>query len=191
MRKLFQPGWLTRNIILLLLFVSNYYPQHVTNQGPSTLAWGTTKAPNARSTQPLNAHSTQPLNAHSNPALNSRPTQALNAHSNQALNARSTPTLDAPSMQAPNARSTQAPNARSSQAPNARPTSLKAFIIDDRLSALRRKPGLKSQVIRRLRLGHAVYIMGTAKADPGEPRFYRIAVTRRTRGWIHESALAV
>jgi len=66
----------------------------------------------------------------------------------------------------------------------------KAFVIDDRLSALRREPGLQSEVIRRLRLGHAVYIVG-GRSGAGQPRFCRVAVTRRTRGWIHSSALAM
>ena len=71
------------------------------------------------------------------------------------------------------------------------PTFKKAFVIDDRLSVLRRKPDLQSEVIRRVRLGHAVYVVGISKVTSGEPRFYRIAVTRRTRGWIHEAALAI
>src|SRR6266581_7224018 len=71
------------------------------------------------------------------------------------------------------------------------PTYLKAFVIDDRLSALRRGPDLQSVVIRRLRLGHAVFIVGTRRPKADQPRFCRVAVTRRTRGWIHESALAV
>lgn len=143
MRKLFQLRWLTRNTVLLLLFVSNSCPDHVAQQSPATLAEAAIQA------------------------LNTRPTQT------------------------PNTRSTQASNEHSTQTPNARPTFLKAFIIDDRLSALRRKPGLQAQVIRRLRIGHAVYVVGTAKVEPGQPRFYRIAVTRRTRGWIHQSAVAV
>lgn len=65
----------------------------------------------------------------------------------------------------------------------------KAFVIDDRLSALRREPGLQSEVIHRLRLGRSVYIIASAKPK-AEPRFCRVAVTRRTRGWILESALA-
>ena len=68
---------------------------------------------------------------------------------------------------------------------------LKAFIIDDRLSALRREPGLQSQVVRRLRLGHTVFILSASNPKAGRPRFYRVAVTRRTRGWIYPSALAV
>lgn len=67
----------------------------------------------------------------------------------------------------------------------------KAFVIDDRLSALRREPGLQSEVIRRLRPGHTVFIITTTKPRADQPRFCRIAVTRRTRGWIHEAALAV
>lgn len=65
----------------------------------------------------------------------------------------------------------------------------KAFVVDDRLSALRREPGLQSEVIHRLRLGRPVYIIASSKPK-AEPRFFRVAVTRRTRGWILESALA-
>jgi hypothetical protein len=75
--------------------------------------------------------------------------------------------------------------------PGATPTLNKAFVIDDRLSVLRRKPDLQGAVIRRVRLGHAVYVVGTSKVTSGEPRFYRVAVTRRTRGWIHKAALAI
>jgi len=78
-----------------------------------------------------------------------------------------------------------------SQAPQKRALYSKAFVIDDRLSALRREPGLQAEVIRRLRLGHTVYIVATTKQKSDQPRFCRIAVTRRTRGWIHEAALAV
>jgi hypothetical protein len=66
---------------------------------------------------------------------------------------------------------------------------IKTFVVDDRLSALRHEPDLQSEVIHRLRLGRAVYIIGYAQSKT-EPRFCRVAVTRRTRGWIVESALA-
>jgi len=33
--------------------------------------------------------------------------------------------------------------------------------------------------------------MGISKVASGGPRFYRVAVTRRTRGWIHEAAVAI
>jgi hypothetical protein len=65
---------------------------------------------------------------------------------------------------------------------------IKAFVIDDRLSALRRDADMQSEVIQRLRLGRRVFIIGT---KGGRPTFYRVAVTRRTRGWIHQSALAL
>jgi len=79
----------------------------------------------------------------------------------------------------------------STQAPAGRPRYLKAFVINDRLSALRREPSVQSEVIRRLQLGRTVFIVSTSKPKAGQPRFCRVAVTRRTRGWIHESALAV
>lgn len=71
------------------------------------------------------------------------------------------------------------------------PKYLKAFVIDDRLSVLRRESRLESEVLHRLRLGRQVFIVGTSTPRLEQPRFYRVAVTRRTRGWIHASALGV
>ena len=71
------------------------------------------------------------------------------------------------------------------------PRFIKAFVIDDRLSALRRDADIQSEVIQRLRLGRPVLITATKVGRPGDPTFYRVAVTRRTRGWMHKSALAV
>jgi hypothetical protein len=68
---------------------------------------------------------------------------------------------------------------------------IKAFIVDDRLSALRREADIKSEVIHRLRLGRRVLITESKGSRSDQPKFYRVAVTRRTRGWIHESALAI
>ena len=68
---------------------------------------------------------------------------------------------------------------------------IKAFVVDDRLSALRRDADMQSEVIQRLRLGRQVFIIATKAGRSGSPTFYRVAVTRRTRGWIHQSALAV
>ena len=73
---------------------------------------------------------------------------------------------------------------------------LKAFVIDGRLSALRREPSLQSVVIRRIRLAQPVYLVSTPNAKAlnaktRESKFLRVAVTRRTRGWILASALAV
>lgn len=63
---------------------------------------------------------------------------------------------------------------------------IKAFVIDERLSALRQEPDVHALVLKRLRVGRAVYIISKS---PGG--FYRVAVTRRTRGWIHQSAVAL
>jgi hypothetical protein len=75
--------------------------------------------------------------------------------------------------------------------PVSSPRIIKAFVVDDRLSALRREADMQSMVIQRLRLGRRVFIIGTKPGRQGDPTFYRVAVTRRTRGWIHRSALAV
>jgi hypothetical protein len=72
-----------------------------------------------------------------------------------------------------------------------RPRFIKAFVVDDRLSALRRDADLKSPVLRRLRLGRAVYVIEGRGAKAQQPGFYRVAETRRTRGWIHQAAIAI
>ena len=75
--------------------------------------------------------------------------------------------------------------------PISRPRFIKAFVVDDRLSALRRNAEVKSPVIHRLRIGRPVFIFASKTSGPDRPKFYRVAVSRRTRGWIHEAALAV
>jgi hypothetical protein len=83
-------------------------------------------------------------------------------------------------------------NAKGSPASSIRsPRFIKAFVVDDRLSALRRDADMQSEVMQRLRLGRRVLIIGTKAGRKDNPTFYRVAVTRRTRGWIHHSALAV
>src|SRR5262245_6737448 len=63
------------------------------------------------------------------------------------------------------------------------------FVIDARLAALRSAPGLTSPILKRLRVGRAVYGVGRALDREGRP-WLRVAVTRRTRGWILADALA-
>lgn len=76
--------------------------------------------------------------------------------------------------------------------PSVRPTRLvKGFVVDDRLSVLRREADLKSQVVQRLRLGRPVYIIGSSSSIGSQPKCYRVALTRRTRGWIHKSAVVI
>lgn len=67
----------------------------------------------------------------------------------------------------------------------------RAFVVDDRLSVLRRGADVKSQMVQRLRLGRPVYILGSSRAGADQPKCYRVAVTRRTRGWIHNSAVVI
>jgi len=68
---------------------------------------------------------------------------------------------------------------------------VKGFVADDRLSALRREPDLKSIIVHRLRTTRPVYIFGSKAAAGDQPAFYHVAVTRRTRGWIHQSAIII
>ncbi|MFL6212444.1 MAG: hypothetical protein ACJ74J_00975 [Blastocatellia bacterium] len=68
-----------------------------------------------------------------------------------------------------------------------RPHFVKAFVIDERLSALRKDDDLHAPVLKRLRVGRAVYVVSKNNASG----FYRVAVTRRTRGWIHQGAIAL
>ena len=44
------------------------------------------------------------------------------------------------------------------------PRLVKAFVVDDRLSVLRREADVRSQVVQRLRLGRPVYIIGSREA---------------------------
>ena len=76
-------------------------------------------------------------------------------------------------------------------APDGRVRYVKAFVIDERLSAVRREAALKSEVRQRLRLGRQLYILERRGPRNEEPGFFRVAVTRRTRGWIHQSAVAI
>jgi len=75
--------------------------------------------------------------------------------------------------------------------PAKRVSFVKAVVIDDRFSALRREPSLQSEVIHRLRLGHTVYVIHPGNGDTSHPAFCRIAASRRTRGWIYRTAIAV
>jgi hypothetical protein len=65
-----------------------------------------------------------------------------------------------------------------------------AVVIDERLSALREEPKLTAPLVRRLGRGRKVSIVGTQRTLDGVV-FYRVAVTRRTRGWIQSESLAI
>jgi hypothetical protein len=64
----------------------------------------------------------------------------------------------------------------------------RAIVIDERLSALRVRPDLKSTLEQRLRRGRIVGIVGSAKRRDGTG-FLRVALSRNTRGWILADAV--
>jgi hypothetical protein len=64
-----------------------------------------------------------------------------------------------------------------------------AVVVDERLSALRAMPDLRARLIERLSRGRLVSIRGDKVVDG--LRFYRVAVTRRTAGWLQSEALVV
>ena len=66
----------------------------------------------------------------------------------------------------------------------------RVFVIDERLAVIRKESNIKSTVVRRLSIGRPVIVLSYRPAIGGEAGFYRVAVTRRTSGWIHEGALA-
>ena len=62
------------------------------------------------------------------------------------------------------------------------------MVVDDRLSALRARPDLTGDLIQRLRNGRVVGILREVRTKGGY-RFYRVAVTRRTSGWVLADAV--
>jgi hypothetical protein len=66
----------------------------------------------------------------------------------------------------------------------------RAVVVDERLAALREEPSLSAPLVQRLGRGRLVAVVGAARAGDGV-NFYRVAVTRRTRGWLQvESVVA-
>jgi hypothetical protein len=63
------------------------------------------------------------------------------------------------------------------------------YVADGRLSALRLAPDLASPILRRLRVARVVYEVGRSRDGEGRA-WLRVAVTRRTRGWILAEALS-
>jgi hypothetical protein len=63
-----------------------------------------------------------------------------------------------------------------------------AIVVDERLAALRSAPQLSAPLLRRISRGRKVTIVETQRSRDGVV-FHRVAVTRRTRGWIQREAL--
>jgi hypothetical protein len=64
-----------------------------------------------------------------------------------------------------------------------------AVVVDERLAALREDAKPTARLVQRLSRGRAVAITG-ARRDVDGFNFYRVAVTRRTRGWLPAESVA-
>jgi hypothetical protein len=64
----------------------------------------------------------------------------------------------------------------------------RAVICDERLSALRARPDVKAPIKQRMRRGRRVGILGVNTAKDGA-KFFRVAVSRNTRGWVLADAV--
>jgi hypothetical protein len=64
----------------------------------------------------------------------------------------------------------------------------RAVVVDERLAVLLDEPQLSAGLVQRLGRGRMVSVMG-AKRAPDGIIFYRVAVTRRTRGWLQSEAV--
>lgn len=63
-----------------------------------------------------------------------------------------------------------------------------AIVVDERLSVLRDSPSFSGKLLRRIGRGRVVTILGQSQSRDGIV-FYRVAVSRRTRGWMQREAL--
>lgn len=64
-----------------------------------------------------------------------------------------------------------------------------AYVVDARLAALRTAPDLAAPLTKRLRTGRRVAVVARRRDRDGVA-WVRVAVTRRTRGWLLEDAVA-
>ncbi len=75
------------------------------------------------------------------------------------------------------------------QTAQAKPRSLFAYVFDERFSVLRTQPGTEAPFLRRLRVGHRVYVP-LHQADPARAKYRKIVVSRNVVGWMPAAALA-
>lgn len=64
----------------------------------------------------------------------------------------------------------------------------RAILVDERYAALRELPDLQGRVVQRLRRGRVLGLLGSVRNRRGE-RFYRVAISRKRSGWVHELAV--
>ncbi len=63
-----------------------------------------------------------------------------------------------------------------------------AVVVDERLAVLRDGPDLSARLLQRMSRGRVVLVLGAKRATDGLT-FYRVAVTRRTNGWLQSDAV--
>jgi hypothetical protein len=64
----------------------------------------------------------------------------------------------------------------------------RAVVFDERLSALRDRPDVKAPLKQRMRRGRRVGVLGANTAKDGV-KFFRVAVSRNTSGWVLADAV--
>jgi hypothetical protein len=64
----------------------------------------------------------------------------------------------------------------------------RAVVFDERLSALRARPDVKAPLKQRMRRGRRVGVLGANTAKNGA-KFFRVAVSRNTSGWVLADAV--
>lgn len=67
-------------------------------------------------------------------------------------------------------------------------TNRSAVVVDERLAVLRDGPELSARLLQRMSRGRVVVLLGTKRSTDGLT-FYRVAVTRRTGGWLQSEAI--
>lgn len=67
---------------------------------------------------------------------------------------------------------------------------LPAYVVDEHFSALRREPKLTGRIIERMRLGRFIAVLPQRRRSDGLT-FYRVAISRRRRGWVCERAFVL
>ena len=67
-------------------------------------------------------------------------------------------------------------------------SSRSAIVVDERLAVLRSAPQVSAPLLKRLSRGRIVSVIESKRSREGFV-FFRVAVTRRTRGWIQHEAL--
>ena len=79
-------------------------------------------------------------------------------------------------------------NFQSSSAQTPRLGVRSAIVVDERLAVLRSAPQFSAALIRRIGRGRIVTVLETKRSRNGVV-FQRVAITRRTRGWMQRDAL--